>query len=192
MRAEADDARDRGRRRDETRRLAGRVMARRDMGKLVFLDLVDRSGRIQLLCPAARTGEVDVHLGDVDRRHRKADEEPPRRAVAHRRRARAALAHPLAAPGHVPRADRRRAALPPPLPRPADERGDARRLHPPLADGQGDPRLPRRRRVPRGRDARAAGATTAARSRGRSPRTRTSSTRTSTCASPAASSTSSG
>jgi lysyl-tRNA synthetase class 2 len=48
-----------------TRRLAGRVMARRDMGKLVFLDLVDRSGRIQLLCPAARTGEVDVHLGDV-------------------------------------------------------------------------------------------------------------------------------
>src|SRR5213079_3060848 len=50
---------------DTTRRLAGRVMARRDMGKLVFLDLVDRSGRIQLLCPAARTGEVDVHLGDV-------------------------------------------------------------------------------------------------------------------------------
>jgi lysyl-tRNA synthetase class 2 len=49
----------------DTRRLAGRVMARRDMGKLVFLDLVDRSGRIQLLCPAARTGEVDVHLGDV-------------------------------------------------------------------------------------------------------------------------------
>jgi len=49
----------------EPRRLAGRVLARRDMGKLVFLDLVDRSGRIQLLCPAARTGEVDVHLGDV-------------------------------------------------------------------------------------------------------------------------------
>ena len=49
----------------EERRLAGRVLARRDMGKLVFLDLVDRSGRIQLLCPAARTGEVDVHLGDI-------------------------------------------------------------------------------------------------------------------------------
>src|SRR5581483_3979084 len=48
-----------------SRRLAGRVMARRDMGKLVFLDLVDRSGRIQLLCPVERTGEVDVHLGDV-------------------------------------------------------------------------------------------------------------------------------
>ena len=49
----------------EERRLAGRVMARRDMGKLVFLDLVDRSGRIQLLAPEARTGEIDVHLGDV-------------------------------------------------------------------------------------------------------------------------------
>src|SRR3954469_16775145 len=49
----------------EERRLAGRVLARREMGKLVFLDLVDRSGRIQLLCPANRTGPVDVHLGDV-------------------------------------------------------------------------------------------------------------------------------
>jgi lysyl-tRNA synthetase, class II len=49
----------------ETHRLAGRVMARREMGKLTFLDLVDRTGRIQLLCPVERTGEVDVHLGDV-------------------------------------------------------------------------------------------------------------------------------
>ncbi|HEY5058864.1 MAG TPA: lysine--tRNA ligase [Gaiellaceae bacterium] len=47
------------------RRLAGRVLARRDMGNLVFLDLVDRSGRIQLLCAVERTGEVDVHLGDI-------------------------------------------------------------------------------------------------------------------------------
>jgi lysyl-tRNA synthetase class 2 len=46
-------------------RLAGRVMARRDMGKLVFLDLVDRSGRIQLICPSEQTGELDLHLGDV-------------------------------------------------------------------------------------------------------------------------------
>jgi lysyl-tRNA synthetase class 2 len=50
---------------EATRRLAGRVMARRDMGKLVFLDLVDRSGRIQLLAPVERTGEIDVHLGDI-------------------------------------------------------------------------------------------------------------------------------
>jgi lysyl-tRNA synthetase, class II len=54
-----------GREGSETRRLAGRVMARRDMGKLVFLDLVDRSGRIQLLCPEERTGPVDVDLGDI-------------------------------------------------------------------------------------------------------------------------------
>ena len=50
---------------DETRRLAGRVMARREMGKLAFLDLVDRSGRIQLMCDTGRVGEIDVHLGDV-------------------------------------------------------------------------------------------------------------------------------
>ncbi len=40
-------------------------MARRDMGKLVFLDLVDRSGRIQLLCASERTGPVNVDLGDI-------------------------------------------------------------------------------------------------------------------------------
>ena len=50
---------------EETRRLAGRVMARREMGKLVFLDLVDRSGRIQLMCDTGRVGDIDVHLGDV-------------------------------------------------------------------------------------------------------------------------------
>jgi lysyl-tRNA synthetase class 2 len=49
----------------DERRLAGRVLARRDLGKLTFLDLVDRSGRIQLLCAADRMGEVDVHLGDI-------------------------------------------------------------------------------------------------------------------------------
>ena len=47
---------------DESRsfRLAGRVMARRELGRITFLDLVDRSGRIQLLA-----GKVDVDLGDV-------------------------------------------------------------------------------------------------------------------------------
>src|SRR6187401_208597 len=50
---------------EDTRKLAGRVMARREMGKLVFLDLVDRSGRIQLMCDTGRIGDVGVHLGDV-------------------------------------------------------------------------------------------------------------------------------
>ncbi len=52
-------------------RLAGRVMARRGQGKLVFLDLVDRSGRLQLLAAAdvldaelfERVGGIS--LGDV-------------------------------------------------------------------------------------------------------------------------------
>jgi lysyl-tRNA synthetase, class II len=50
---------------DEQVRVAGRVLGRREMGKLVFLDLVDRSARIQLLCDTARTGPVDVDLGDI-------------------------------------------------------------------------------------------------------------------------------
>ncbi len=35
-------------------------MARREMGKITFLDLVDRSGRIQLI-----SEKVDVDLGDI-------------------------------------------------------------------------------------------------------------------------------
>jgi lysyl-tRNA synthetase, class II len=46
---------------DEEHRVAGRVMARREMGKLTFLDLVDRSGRIQLISEQ----QVDLDLGDV-------------------------------------------------------------------------------------------------------------------------------
>jgi lysyl-tRNA synthetase class 2 len=61
----ATDALDAGGELEETRRLAGRVLARREMGKLVFLDLVDRSGRIQLMCDTGRIGELDVRLGDV-------------------------------------------------------------------------------------------------------------------------------
>jgi lysyl-tRNA synthetase class 2 len=45
--------------------LAGRIMGRRDMGKLVFLDLVDRSGQIQLLAQPEELGGLDVDLGDV-------------------------------------------------------------------------------------------------------------------------------
>src|SRR5205085_6675836 len=30
-----------------------------------FLDLVDRSGRMQVICEVAKTGDIDVHLGDV-------------------------------------------------------------------------------------------------------------------------------
>ena len=50
---------------EEERRLAGRVLARRDLGKLMFLDLVDRSGRIQLLIRPDDLGGVTVDLGDI-------------------------------------------------------------------------------------------------------------------------------
>jgi lysyl-tRNA synthetase, class II len=50
---------------DAQHRVAGRVMARRDLGRLVFLDLVDRSGRIQLLVRPDEVGEVDLDLGDI-------------------------------------------------------------------------------------------------------------------------------
>src|SRR5436190_12559735 len=40
-------------------------MARRDMGKLMFLDLVDQSGRIQLLVRPDDVGGVDLDLGDI-------------------------------------------------------------------------------------------------------------------------------
>src|SRR5918998_2270512 len=64
VRAEADRL-DAGEEAAEERRVAGRVLGRRGHGKLVFLDLVDRSGTLQLLCAADRVGEIDVDLGDV-------------------------------------------------------------------------------------------------------------------------------
>ena len=64
VRAEAESL-EAGAESGERRRLAGRIMARRDMGKLMFCDLVDRSGRIQLILAPADLGSVDLDLGDV-------------------------------------------------------------------------------------------------------------------------------
>jgi lysyl-tRNA synthetase class 2 len=65
VKAEAEGA-EPGAEASDTRRVAGRVMARRDMGKLVFLDLVDRSGRLQLFLSGEAAGAADgIHLGDV-------------------------------------------------------------------------------------------------------------------------------
>jgi lysyl-tRNA synthetase class 2 len=50
---------------ESVHRLAGRVLARRDMGKLVFADVVDRSGRLQLLIRPGDLGDIHVDLGDV-------------------------------------------------------------------------------------------------------------------------------
>src|SRR5437868_10473450 len=64
VRADAD-ALDAGAEGADECRVAGRVFARRDLGKLMFLDLVDRSGRIQLLVRPDELGGVDLDLGDV-------------------------------------------------------------------------------------------------------------------------------
>src|SRR5918996_3216271 len=51
---------------DAFRTVAGRVMGRRDLGSNVFLDLVDRSGRIQLAFLVRETArQVSVDLGDI-------------------------------------------------------------------------------------------------------------------------------
>lgn len=55
---------------DDTLRLAGRLAARRGHGKASFLDLVDRSGRLQLHARADVLGDtyeplVDLDLGDL-------------------------------------------------------------------------------------------------------------------------------
>ncbi len=62
---EAAERVDPGTEADDVVRVAGRVLGRRELGKLVFLDLVDRSARIQLLCDTSRTGAVDLDLGDI-------------------------------------------------------------------------------------------------------------------------------
>ncbi|HEY1775263.1 MAG TPA: lysine--tRNA ligase [Solirubrobacteraceae bacterium] len=56
---------------DVAHRVAGRIAARRDAGKAAFLDLVDRSGRIQLLVRVNELGEeaferlVGLDIGDL-------------------------------------------------------------------------------------------------------------------------------
>jgi len=64
VRAEAESL-EPGQEANDTRRVCGRVLGRREHGKLVFLDLVDRSGRIQLFCQEDSVGRVDVDLGDI-------------------------------------------------------------------------------------------------------------------------------
>lgn len=49
------------------RRAAGRILRRREFGRIVFLDLVDRSGQLQLLCEEGRTHPwpVEIKIGDI-------------------------------------------------------------------------------------------------------------------------------
>ena len=63
------------------------------MGKLTFLDLVDRSGRIQLLCPVEPHGRGRRPPRRHRRRHGPPDEVAARRAVARSSTALEVLAH---------------------------------------------------------------------------------------------------
>lgn len=68
---EANEALEPGETGAETVRIAGRLAARRGQGKAAFLDLDDRSGRIQLWATVDRLGEeamaalLDLDLGDI-------------------------------------------------------------------------------------------------------------------------------
>ncbi len=68
---EEHDGLEAGEETDQTYRLAGRIAARRGHGKAAFLDLVDRSGRLQLHARADILGEdslerlVSLDLGDL-------------------------------------------------------------------------------------------------------------------------------
>ncbi len=66
----AHDGLEAGEETDSGYRVAGRIAARRDMGKAAFIDLVDGSGRIQLQSRADDLGErhddlVSLDLGDI-------------------------------------------------------------------------------------------------------------------------------
>jgi lysyl-tRNA synthetase class 2 len=68
---EAHDGLDDGEETQSAYRIAGRLAARRDMGKTAFLDLVDGSGRIQIQSRSATLGEdshkalLNLDLGDI-------------------------------------------------------------------------------------------------------------------------------
>src|SRR5581483_11557722 len=49
----------------EVVRIAGRIMARRGHGGIAFLDLVDRSGTVQLVAQDMREAVQDLDLGDI-------------------------------------------------------------------------------------------------------------------------------
>ena len=172
-------------------RVAGRLAARRGQGKMAFLDLVDRSGRIQLQARVDVLGEErtsacsTLDLGDLIGVDGTAFRSRARRAVAARRRLDAAgqVAAPAARRSTTACSDVETRYRQRELDLIANEetRDAVRRAR---AGDRGGPPLPRRRRASSRSRRRCCSRSTAARWRGRSPRTTTRSTARCTCASP--------
>ena len=145
---------------EDRHRVAGRLAARREQGKAAWLDVVDRSGRIQLHAKRDVLGDdefahlLDLDLGDIVGVRRSRLRLAARRADAGRRGLRPAGQVVASAAGQVPRRHGHGDALPAPRARPHRERGDPRAVRGPRSHHLRRAPLPRRRRVPRGGDAR--------------------------------------
>jgi lysyl-tRNA synthetase class 2 len=134
-------------------RCAGRIVLFRDIGKLIFITLRDRSGTIQVglsrnllndQWPVAKL----LDLGDIIGARRPARQDPDRRDHDLGRRERADVPEqvPVAAAGEVPRTSRYRPAIPSAVCGPVGQSGhhgavqEAQRHHydhPPVSRGQG-------------------------------------------------------
>ena len=118
---------------DVRARVAGRLAARRGQGKAAFLDVVDRSGRMQLHARVDVLGEepmaqlLNLDLGDLIGADGTVFRTRRGELSLEARRLHAARQVAAPAARQAPRAGRRRDAPPPPRGRPDVERGDARR-----------------------------------------------------------------
>ena len=157
-----------GERVDSEARVAGWVHRRRDHGGLIFIDLRDRTGLVQLVFHPDTSGEAfelahRLRAEDVlsaagsGRAALRGDGQPRaahRRVRARGRRRRAALRrrHAALPDRGLLRRGRRGRPPAPPLPRPAP-RADARGARAAPPGHRGDARVPRRGGLPRCRDA---------------------------------------
>ena len=139
--------------------VAGRMMLKRVMGKACFATLQDMTARIQLYVTLDAVGADSARgvqalgSGRHRRRVRHAVQDEDRRAHSQGAVDPAPVEGAAAFAGEVPWADRPGAALSAALRRSRHQRGRAPHVRRPLEDRADDPRVLRRPRLPRGRDA---------------------------------------
>ena len=126
--------------------MAGRIAARRGHGKAAFIDLVDRSGRIQLHAREDVLGAesferlIGLDLGDIIGAEGRRLRHQAGRALAAARRLDAPGQEPAAAARQVPRARGHRDPPAPARARPARQSRGAGAVPHPRRGGLGDPR----------------------------------------------------